>query len=130
MASVLDKVKEVITKKAPGMSGMGPDQSALDENSEATVTGYEKKYGKPSEDYQAPTVHDNMAGMGPDQGALSTENRPSDATLEGYEKKYGKPNEEATRTMSEGSSHGQDMSGIGPDQSALGEGMPSDSKEL
>lgn len=129
MASTLHKVKEVITKKAPGMSGMGVDQSALDENSEATVTGYEKKYGKPSEDYQEPAVYDNMGGMGADQSALGNESRPSDATLEGYEKKYGKPSEEATRKLSEGN-QGQDMSGVGADQSALGEGIPADSKEL
>ncbi len=113
MSSILNKAKEAITSKSEGMSGMGPDQGALQDSamgSEEERAKYDaehpKKYSTSNKETSA-----SMSGLGVDQSALP------DDTLDKYESKYGKVDE----SFADGHDASKTMAGIGADQSTLGQ---------
>ena len=113
MSSILKKAKEAVTSKGEGMSGIGPDQNALQDSamgSEEERAKYDAehphKYSTASKETSA-----SMSGLGVDQSALP------DDTLDKYESKYGKVDE----GFADSHDASKTMGGIGPDQSSLGQ---------
>jgi hypothetical protein len=75
MSSILSKAKDALhVSKIEGLSGIGPDQTAMKDDSDTTLEGYEAKYGKPNEEAITKSklndAGERMSGMGADQSAL------------------------------------------------------------
>lgn len=135
----MEKIKNTLgISKGDGMSGIGVDQSALMENEDFArqATNPESSLDKGTNPKDI-----NSAG-GPSFGRESKipEHKSellnkldprigytpeeADASVERYENKYGKPDEGVMKNKRE--AEGWKMSGIGADQSALGEAPPQD----
>ena len=133
----MEKIKNTLgISKGDGMSGIGVDQSAMMENEDFAR---EAKNPEMSLDKGTNPKDINSAG-GPSFGRESKipEHKSgllnkldprvgytpeeAEASLERYENKYGKPDEGAMKNRLE--APGSKMSGIGADQSALGEAPP------
>lgn len=133
----MEKIKNTLgISKGDGMSGIGVDQSAMMENEdfarEATNPEMSLDKGTNPKDINSAggpsfgresKIPEHKSGLlnklDPRVGYTPEE---AEASLERYENKYGKPDEGAMKNRLE--APGSKMSGIGADQSALGEAPP------